>query len=38
MIVPPLTPHLFLPKMTIITNNNWDIPLRFRQAVTNAVG
>ena len=35
---PPLTPHLFLPKMTIITNNDRDIPPRFRQAVTNAVG
>ena len=30
--------YLFLPKMTIITNNDRDIPLRFRQAVTNAVG
>ena len=38
MIAPPLTPHLFLPKITIITNNDWDIALRFRQAVTNAVG
>ena len=38
MIAPPLKPHLFLPKMTIITNNDRDIPLRFRQAVTNAVG
>ena len=35
---PPLTPHLFLPKMTIITNNDRDIPPRFGQAVTNAVG
>ena len=26
MIAPPLTPHLFLPKMTIITNNDRDIP------------
>jgi len=38
MIAPPLTPHLFLPKMTIITNNDRDIPPWFRQAVTNAIG
>ena len=35
---PTPTPHLFLPKMTIITNNDRDIPPRFRQAVTNAIG
>ena len=38
MIVPPLTPHLFLPRITIITNNYRDIPPRFGQAVTIAVG
>ena len=38
MITPPLSPHLFLPKITVITNNYWDISLRFGQAVTIAVG
>ena len=37
MIAPPLTPHLFLPNITIITNNYWDIPPRFGQAITIAV-
>ena len=33
MIAPPLTPHLFLPNITTITNNYRDIPPRFGQAV-----
>ena len=35
---PPLTPHVFLPGIAIITNNYRDIPLRFGQAMTTAVG
>ena len=38
MIAPPLTPHLFRPRIPIITNNYWDIPPRFGQALTIAVG
>ena len=38
IIAPPLAPHLFLPGITIITNNYRDIPPRFVQAVTTAVG
>ena len=34
---PTPTPHLFLPKMTIITNNDQDILPRFKQAVTNTI-
>ena len=32
MIDPPLTPHLLLPRITIIANNYQDIPPRFGQA------
>ena len=38
MIAPPLTPHLFLPRIPIITNNYWNIPPRLGQALTIAVG
>ena len=38
MIAPPLTPHLFLPRITIVTNNYGDIPPRFGQALTIVVG
>ena len=38
MITPPLTPHPFLPKITIITNNYRGISLRLGQAVTIAIG
>ena len=34
IITPPLTPHLSLPKITIIRNNYRDKSPRFRQAVT----
>ena len=37
-IAPPLTPHLFLPKIIIFTNNYWDKPPRCGQAATIAVG
>ena len=34
IIAPPLTPHLFLLRITIITNNYRDIPPKFGQALT----
>ena len=33
MIAPPLTPHLFLLRTTIITNNYRDIPPKFGQTI-----
>ena len=38
MIAPSITPHPFLAKITIITNNYQDKPLKFGQTVTIAVG
>ena len=38
MIAPLLTPDLLLLRIAIITNNDWDIPSKFSQAITIAVG
>ena len=38
MIAPPHTPHPFLARIAIITNNDQDVPLKFSQAITIAVG
>ena len=37
-VAPPLESHPFLPRITIITNNYRDIPPRYREALTSAVG